>query len=88
VLVAALEEFALDQEGRLRPGVADGEAIDLGAAGELGDLQLGVGAGAEAELAPSVRPDREDRERAELPADADVELGELHGASSGPKHLR
>lgn len=79
VLLSALEQLAFQQQGRVRAVVSDGEPGDLGAAGEFGDSDVGVGASADAEAPSAGGPDGEDAERAEPAAGADVELGDFQG---------
>ena len=74
----AFEQLAFQQQSRLRAVVGDREPGDLGAAGELGHGDVGVGAGADAQVAGAGRPDGEDAERAEPAAGTDMELGNLH----------
>ena len=78
MLLAAFEQLAFQQQRGVRAVVGDGEAGHLGAAGEFGDGDVGMRAGADAEVAGAGGPHREDAERAEPAAGADVELWNLH----------
>lgn len=78
VLLAAFEQLAFQQQCRVRAVVGDGESGHPGAAGEFGDGDVCVGAGADAEASRPGRPDGEDAERAEASAGADVELRNFH----------
>lgn len=78
VLLAAFEQLPFQQQCGARAVVGNGKAGHLGTAGEFGDGDVGVCAGADAKASGAGGPDGEDAERAEAAAGADVELGNFH----------
>ena len=67
-----LKELAFEQEGGAVSVVRDGELGDLRTAGQFADGDVGMAAGADAELACTAGPHRKEGERAQRGAGPDV----------------